>query len=389
MSQSSGGSGVGGGIPTDGDKVVINIDIDAHITEPKKGATAPKKEEEPPPAPPDDVEKEKKEVERLIKAKERELKRALKRREEQRQRELKRQEKEIEQLRTDAENLLFVEYKEEQEAEWQEIKASLQAKKRKQKEEDARARMGAAKFAQFNRRTLREEDKQRKHDVKRGLYSPVAPVGGAPFADNTAIGTGKFPGRGATNPLTSRGARRDLQPPEGAEPMGPAISGLVKKQMSSEEQVRRITDDVLKGLQQDLNPRIRRMERIATDPQGFVAGNILNILRMGGPHGAAIASAITAIVAAPHVLETIIKQLAQKGLPLNDDWRRAIEKEVDGLYDVQEKKKRLLGVDGFIVTQTNRYVPDSGALVYNSFENRPETITSKSIGLAEKAVGIE
>lgn len=125
-----------------------------------------------------------------------------------------------------------------------------------------------------------------------------------------------------------------------------------------------------------------------SNPQQAISQTLLDSLKGFGPHGTAIVAAITAIVTAPETVSRIINLISQKGLALNRDWYRAIEEEVNALFDAEEKKKRLLGIDSFIVTQQNRFQPESGSTTYNSLENRDEVIISK-IGEAEKAVGIE
>lgn len=136
----------------------------------------------------------------------------------------------------------------------------------------------------------------------------------------------------------------------------------------------------------NLSPAIQGARAIQ-DPQGLVGDQLLGMLRGGGPYGVAAITAIGAIIATVGVGEKLIKHFSQKGLPLNRDWRRSIEDEVNGLFSVEDKKRRLLGKDSFIITQTDRFQPDSGSTTYNSLENRDEVIISK-IGLAEKAEGI-
>ena len=112
------------------------------------------------------------------------------------------------------------------------------------------------------------------------------------------------------------------------------------------------------------------------------------LARVGGPYGALMAGAITAALATPKVAASLVKMLSQKGTMWNDDWHRSIATEVNALMDTEDKKKRLHGIDTYMFTQTSRYTPDDGTMTYNSAMNRLETIVSKSIGQAEKAVGI-
>ena len=128
--------------------------------------------------------------------------------------------------------------------------------------------------------------------------------------------------------------------------------------------------------------------QLLSNPHGFIGEELLKNMKGIGAYGGPIVAAIIAIIAAPEVAKTFIKVLSQKGLLLNRDWERIIENEINGLFNIEEKKKRLLGIDGFVITQTDRYQPESGSTTYNSLENKDEVIISK-IGLAEKAVGIE
>ena len=137
-----------------------------------------------------------------------------------------------------------------------------------------------------------------------------------------------------------------------------------------------------------LDNQVQQIQPIATNPVQFIGNHVLSMLSGAGPYGALIATAITAIITAPEILKEVIHALSQKGLPLNRDWQRVIEDEVNGLFNIEDKKRRLLGIDSYVVTQTDRYSPDTGSNSYNSLENRDEIIISKSIGNAEKAVGV-
>lgn len=128
--------------------------------------------------------------------------------------------------------------------------------------------------------------------------------------------------------------------------------------------------------------------QILSNPQGAIGGQVVKALGGSGPHGAAIVAGITAIFLLPEVAEQMIKLFSQKGLPLNRDWEEIVEDQVNGLFNIEDKKKRLLGIDSYIVSQTDSYSPESGSTTRNSFENIDESIISKS-GLAEKAVGVD
>ena len=127
--------------------------------------------------------------------------------------------------------------------------------------------------------------------------------------------------------------------------------------------------------------------QVLANPTGFIGSTVLQMLGKAGPYGAAVVAAISAIIVTPEIVKQIVALLAQKGGPLNRDWRRSIETEVNSLFSVEEKKRRLLGIDGFIVSQTGHYEPQSGSTSYNSKENVNE-LRIHHAGQSEKAVGI-
>ena len=162
------------------------------------------------------------------------------------------------------------------------------------------------------------------------------------------------------------------------------------------EQIKRIEDGIEKNriqgvavenfITKNINPAIRGAQAIQ-NPEGMVGDTMLKMLGGSGPYGPAIIAAIGAIVTSAEVAKQLIRTLSEKGLPLNRDWERIIEDEMNSLFSIEEKKKRLLGLDGFVVTQTDRFQPDSGSTTYNSLENRDEVTISK-ISAGEKSVGV-
>ena len=126
---------------------------------------------------------------------------------------------------------------------------------------------------------------------------------------------------------------------------------------------------------------------IATNPAGFVENQVISILGKAGPHGAIAAAVIGMIISSPEVAKQMLQFLSQKNLFLNKDWSRDIETEVLGFFTLEEKKRRLLGHDAYIGTQTAGYQPDTGSPVYNSYENRDEIVATK-LGQYDKAIGV-
>lgn len=98
---------------------------------------------------------------------------------------------------------------------------------------------------------------------------------------------------------------------------------------------------------------------------------------------APIALAILAAKLAPMIIAT----LSMKGGPLNRDWIRFIQDEVEvGLSRVQQKEKEL-GVSQVILTQVIGFHPNNENWTYNSLFDRSSTRLSR-IGLSDREFGV-
>lgn len=144
-------------------------------------------------------------------------------------------------------------------------------------------------------------------------------------------------------------------------------------------QVGRQADELkrLRGIVGQHNEVIGRASQFLQNPAGAVGGQVLQMLGRLGPWGAAAAAAITAIAAGPEATQRLVRQLGQKGGPLNRDWRRTISEEVNGALDLRQQKDRQLGLDPFIVTSQGAFRPVDGTDVYNSLYLRGEVRQNK------------
>ena len=92
----------------------------------------------------------------------------------------------------------------------------------------------------------------------------------------------------------------------------------------------------------------------------------VNKLRKVGPAGRIAAGALSFGISGYEVFKEVIRQLGQKGMPLNQDWRRSMEDEVTGFLSLGEQKRRDLGLNGVIVTQDMGYREIDGTMTYNN-----------------------
>ena len=105
---------------------------------------------------------------------------------------------------------------------------------------------------------------------------------------------------------------------------------------------------------------------LIANPEKFISGKLLDVLGKAGPHGAVITAFITAVAAAPEVARGVIMLLAQKGGPLNNDFRVIVEEEVVGFLSLSDQHKRQIGIDGFVVSQVGGFNTIDGTDVTNS-----------------------
>ena len=231
----------------------------------------------------------------------------------------------------------------------------------------------------------------RKHyKTKREADVELPETSNAPFVDNSV----NLPGFGGSSHLPTAGyqfnkvTKRGKTRYAGAGPAFPNEKTFLQRIRDIENgQINQSSADI--GELKNTISTLLQKSQILSNPQGFVGGEFLKILGGAGPYGLAVVGAITAIVTAPEVVAMIIKTWSQKGLPLNRDYRRTVETEINALFDIEEQKKRLLGIDSYISTQIDSYNPDDGANTINSLRNRDEIIIAETAPFLDRLLGVE
>lgn len=87
------------------------------------------------------------------------------------------------------------------------------------------------------------------------------------------------------------------------------------------------------------------------------------------------------------VAQEIIKILAMKGGPLNRDWRRFLDQEVDAGLSRELQKRRELGFDQVILPQQVGFIPNNENWTFNSLYGISESRIAR-IGLDDRAAGV-
>lgn len=103
-----------------------------------------------------------------------------------------------------------------------------------------------------------------------------------------------------------------------------------------------------------------------------------------GPIG--LAATITATIATAVVPE-VVRTLAQKGWPLNRDWRRSVHDEFNAAFDLRQQEDRLAGRDVYIYSQAGAYGSVAGDADTVSTLYRSDELRASMRTQAEQAIG--
>ena len=98
---------------------------------------------------------------------------------------------------------------------------------------------------------------------------------------------------------------------------------------------------------------LQTLSKFAKNPSGLVQNELLGILGKAGVHGALAVAIITAIIAAPELIRTIVKAMSVKGGSLNQDFHRFFEDEAILGFDRELQYRRFSGLD-VVITNDNR-----------------------------------
>lgn len=161
-----------------------------------------------------------------------------------------------------------------------------------------------------------------------------------------------------------------------------------KKSEPKKEQKKKPNTEAEEFLNSLDTKQLSNLKSLATSPEGLISNQFLKFLGGLGPEGAAIVGIITAAVSTPAVIIEIVKVLSQPGGPLNRDWRRFIEKQIDVGLSRQEEKRKALGLDQQIFIQGNRgYTPQNQVWVSNNLVRINENRISR-VGLNDREDGL-
>ena len=147
------------------------------------------------------------------------------------------------------------------------------------------------------------------------------------------------------------------------------------------DEIRSTISEELGGLDKG---QLMEFGRMGKNPKGAVT-QILQ--KIGGSGIAKFLGPIGIAIIAAEVSKEIIKMMSVKGGPLNRDWRRFIESEVQvGLSRVQQKEREL-GISQTILTQVVGFSPNNENWTHNSLYLRNDQRVAR-IGISDRAAGV-
>ena len=106
----------------------------------------------------------------------------------------------------------------------------------------------------------------------------------------------------------------------------------------------------------------KNIESLATNPEALIGGNLRRLL----PAAGIIGIIALALLEAPNFMKSIVKALAVKGGPLNQDFHRFIADEVQLGINRDQQWRRSRGLDVIITTEHRDYILSDPAFINNS-----------------------
>ena len=111
---------------------------------------------------------------------------------------------------------------------------------------------------------------------------------------------------------------------------------------------------------------LRTLSKFAANPGGLVQNELIGVLGRAGIAGAVAVSLIAIIVESPAIIQGIIRSLAVKGAPLNQDYHRHLDQENSAAFNRLEQYRRAAGLDVIITNNQRGYLLQDPFSVTNS-----------------------
>ena len=153
------------------------------------------------------------------------------------------------------------------------------------------------------------------------------------------------------------------------EPTQEEEEAITQEQITQQETIEGMTEFVKNTDKQGM----QTLSQFAKNPGQLVENELLATLGRAGLQGALAAAIITTILATPEVIRSIVKALAVKGGPLNQDFHRFFEDENQLGFNRELQYRRAVGLDVVITNDSRGFLLTDPGFVSNSLVDVDQT----------------
>lgn len=123
---------------------------------------------------------------------------------------------------------------------------------------------------------------------------------------------------------------------------------------------------------------LQTLSKFAKNPTNMVQGELMGILGKAGIHGALAVAIISAIIATPEIIRTIVKAMSVKGAALNQDFHRFFEEEAQVGFSRELQYRRAVGLDVVITNDTRGFLLSDPGFVNNNLVDVESTRANRN-----------
>lgn len=162
-------------------------------------------------------------------------------------------------------------------------------------------------------------------------------------------------------------ARVDDSDVKGLEDKGETTSKAPVTEESTETAKKKQALKEFEKFASDLDSKgLKNLKSLTANPGKLVENKLLSMLGRAGIHGAIAVAIITLIVGSPEIIKAVVEALGVKGGPLNQDYTRQLDEDLQVGISKDLQFRRAIGIDVIITTQDTQYIITDPGFVGNS-----------------------
>lgn len=111
---------------------------------------------------------------------------------------------------------------------------------------------------------------------------------------------------------------------------------------------------------------LKNLKALTANPGALVQNKLISMLGRAGIHGAIAVAIITLVIESPEIIKAVVEALGVKGGPLNQDYTRQLDEDLQVGISKDLQFRRAAGFDVIITTSDAKYIITDPAFVNNS-----------------------